>query len=124
MRTGDSLPCEQRRSSRHSHVQRYFARRIPFSRTKKSWTCCGLRDPAAASQALPWADRSPVQRRMPTPTVAQSFRILATIRSAVADFSDLVHYVRTGDFVRELLLAKPGCERVRLRAWRAVSLHV
>ena len=41
---------------------------------------------------------------MPTPMGAPSSRISATTRSAAREFSNLVHYVRSGDFVRELLL--------------------
>ena len=41
---------------------------------------------------------------MPTPMEAPSSRIWAITHSAATEFSDLVHYVRSGDFVRELLL--------------------
>ena len=41
---------------------------------------------------------------MPTPTEAPSSRISATIPFGSREFSNLVHYVRSGDFVRELLL--------------------
>ncbi len=41
---------------------------------------------------------------MPTPTEAQSSRILAIYPFGNREFSDLVHYVRSGDFVRPLLI--------------------
>jgi hypothetical protein len=41
---------------------------------------------------------------MPTLIEAPLFRISATIPFGSQEFSNLVHYVRSGDFVRELLL--------------------
>ena len=40
---------------------------------------------------------------MPTLTVAPSYRTSATIPFGSVEFSNLVHYVRSGDFVCELL---------------------
>ena len=62
------------------------------------------RNPPTPPQAFSGSDaktRSP--KRMRTPMEAPSSRTSATIPLAAAEFSDLVHYVRSGDFVRELL---------------------
>jgi len=49
-------------------------------------------------------------RRTHTPTVARSFRTSATTPSATTFFSDLVHYVRSGDFVTNMLAESTGIE--------------
>ncbi len=40
------------------------------------------------------------------------------------EFSDLVHYVRTGDFVRELLMQSNDARRVRLCSGRSIALCI
>ena len=106
-------------------VRRQLAPHTPFSRTRKSSTWSG-----------PSEIRPLLLKRFPALTDDQIkeahayayggavIQDLGYYPFGSTEFSDLVHYVRSGDFVRELLLREPGCRRVRLRAGRARALRV
>jgi len=61
------------------------------------------RDPASAAQAISGADEDQITERTPMLTAEPSSRISA-LPFGSRQFSDLTHYVRSGDFVREMLL--------------------
>ncbi len=97
----------------------------PSSRMSRSSTSPGSPTSSrCCAAAIPASRPSRSRKPTPTPTAAPSSRTSATTPSAASSSRDMTHYVRSGDFVSNLIREAQNPGRVRLRPRRARPLHL